>query len=254
MKSCSVTGMVSLLCLASFHLSRARAGDEDCVATTLGTVLDLKWKSRPEWGDMAVSILKGEAMDTRKGWWRPARQRYGWEWLRSRFDSNADGRIQRSELPEAERYFDRVDDNLDGVISAADFDGQRDGQSEGRARSFFRTLDSDSNGRVSRGELSKFFDRADREQLGFLTPEDLEVALSEPDPSRAKERGKNEDPSRWQMLSRLLSGQLGSLRGGPALGELAPDFTLKTRDGKTSITLSSSRRKKPVVLIFGSFT
>lgn len=40
----------------------------------------------------------------------------------------------------------------------------------------------------------------------------------------------------------------------PRVGEMAPDFTLKTADGKRSVTLSSFRGKRPVVLVFGSFT
>lgn len=39
-----------------------------------------------------------------------------------------------------------------------------------------------------------------------------------------------------------------------AVGDLAPDFRLKTKDGKHEISLSSFRGKKPVVLIFGSYT
>ena len=38
------------------------------------------------------------------------------------------------------------------------------------------------------------------------------------------------------------------------VGDKAPDFTLKTVDGKKSVTLSSFRGHKPVVLIFGSYT
>jgi hypothetical protein len=38
------------------------------------------------------------------------------------------------------------------------------------------------------------------------------------------------------------------------LGDVAPDFTLKTVDGKTEVTLSEFRCQKPVVLIFGSYT
>lgn len=38
------------------------------------------------------------------------------------------------------------------------------------------------------------------------------------------------------------------------VGELAPDFTLLTQDGKSKMSLSDSRGKKPVVLIFGSYT
>ncbi len=39
-----------------------------------------------------------------------------------------------------------------------------------------------------------------------------------------------------------------------AVGDLAPDFRLKTKDGKHEVRLSGFRGKKPVVLIFGSYT
>jgi len=38
------------------------------------------------------------------------------------------------------------------------------------------------------------------------------------------------------------------------VGDAAPDFTLPDQKGKTEVTLSSFRGKKPVVLIFGSYT
>jgi hypothetical protein len=37
-------------------------------------------------------------------------------------------------------------------------------------------------------------------------------------------------------------------------GDRAPDFTLKSPDGKQNITLSDFRGKKPVALVFGSYT
>lgn len=40
----------------------------------------------------------------------------------------------------------------------------------------------------------------------------------------------------------------------PAVGEAAPDFTLKSRDGKQEITRSKFQADRPLVLIFGSFT
>lgn len=40
----------------------------------------------------------------------------------------------------------------------------------------------------------------------------------------------------------------------PKVGQLAPDFALKTPDGKRTIRLSSFRGKRPVVLVFGSLT
>lgn len=38
------------------------------------------------------------------------------------------------------------------------------------------------------------------------------------------------------------------------LGDPAPDFTLADPKGKNEVTLSSFKDKKPVVLIFGSYT
>ena len=40
----------------------------------------------------------------------------------------------------------------------------------------------------------------------------------------------------------------------PKAGDLAPDFTLSDIEGTKSETLSSFRGKKPVALVFGSFT
>jgi len=52
----------------------------------------------------------------------------------------------------------------------------------------------------------------------------------------------------------MLKGEIGSLREGPAPGAQAPAFRLRTHDGKRTVSLSDYRGKKPVVLIFGSFT
>ena len=38
------------------------------------------------------------------------------------------------------------------------------------------------------------------------------------------------------------------------VGDIAPDFYLKTADGLRTVSLSSFRGKSPVVLIFGSYT
>jgi hypothetical protein len=43
-------------------------------------------------------------------------------------------------------------------------------------------------------------------------------------------------------------------RGALTEGERAPDFTLPTADRTGSVTLSSHRGHRPVVLIFGSYT
>jgi hypothetical protein len=44
-------------------------------------------------------------------------------------------------------------------------------------------------------------------------------------------------------------------RGGPTrVGDVAPDFDLPPVDRKARVTLSSFRGKRPVVLVFGSYT
>jgi hypothetical protein len=47
-----------------------------------------------------------------------------------------------------------------------------------------------------------------------------------------------------------MSARAGHLQ----LGDAAPDFTLKTLDGSAQVRLSAFKYKKPVVLIFGSYT
>jgi hypothetical protein len=44
-------------------------------------------------------------------------------------------------------------------------------------------------------------------------------------------------------------------RGGSRqVGDVAPDFSLETVDHQSTVTLSSFRGEKPVVLVFGSYT
>ena len=43
-------------------------------------------------------------------------------------------------------------------------------------------------------------------------------------------------------------------RLAPKAGEVAPDFTVTDVTGTESVTLSAFRGKKPVVLVFGSYT
>ncbi len=48
--------------------------------------------------------------------------------------------------------------------------------------------------------------------------------------------------------------KLDQLDAGPKAGDRAPDFSLKTEDGKSEIRLSKLIGKRPVVLVFGSYT
>jgi Ca2+-binding EF-hand superfamily protein len=236
------------------------------LARMLGEALERSWPERPEWADMAAAILKDEPLDAGAGWFRRAERRHDWRWALDRFDADEDGDIERAELSCDGAAFDRLDRDRDGVLTAGDL-GERMGDKRapelasggplaGAAEPLFRRLDRDSNGRLSREEVLDLFVRADREGLGFVTAEELRDALSEPAPLRPKEPSPPAIWMRspWYWLHMLFSRQLGSFREGPRLGDPAPDFRLPTRDGTAEIALSSSRGKRPVVLIFGSFT
>ena len=54
--------------------------------------------------------------------------------------------------------------------------------------------------------------------------------------------------------TKLMKRQKGLNATAPKAGDMAPDFTLKDISGTQSITLSDFRGKKPVALVFGSFT
>jgi hypothetical protein len=43
-------------------------------------------------------------------------------------------------------------------------------------------------------------------------------------------------------------------KGTLTVGQPAPDFTLRAREGGATVRLSSFRGSKPVVLVFGSYT
>ncbi len=58
----------------------------------------------------------------------------------------------------------------------------------------------------------------------------------------------------FQFRSKLLKQQLELNKLAPKAGDLAPDFTLSDISGTESITLSDFRDKKPVALVFGSYT
>ena len=53
---------------------------------------------------------------------------------------------------------------------------------------------------------------------------------------------------------RLMPAQKKLDAKAPRAGDLAPDFTLFDIEGKDSVTLSDFRGKRPVALVFGSFT
>lgn len=93
-------------------------------------------------------------------------------------------------------------------------------------RMMIHLMDMNNDGQISEVEYRKFFADADQDKNGFIT---------------AKE------------IADLISRKLQEVNG-PNMGEMAPDFALRTLDGDKDIKLSDFRDKLPVVLVFGSYT
>ncbi len=223
----------------------AQAADETSLA--LGDA----WPDRPEWLDMYTAILNDEPMGPTNGWFKTSatQTRYGWDATRTKLDRDGDGKVARKEYPGDDESFARLDRDRDGDLTAADFDFSK-AYSASPGSMLFSRLDRDGDGKVVREEVERFFKAADADGAGFLSRLDLERALPAPSGSM----GPGDRPTKAQLIKGLFRQEIGSLQSGPRLDESAPDFTLKTADGRQEITLSKIVGPKPVVLIFGNFT
>ena len=114
-----------------------------------------------------------------------------------------------------------------------------------------RRADRDGNGKVTREELEAFFRAADSGGQGFLSLSDLQEAFAPPPAAPVPGRA-----GRRRRPSSAASSVARSARSspGPKLDDSAPDFTLKTNDGKDEVTLSKLIGPRPVVLVFGNST
>lgn len=208
----------------------------------------------PEAVRMLAAVLRGSRMGPGDGWFGPAQSRYTWEWLAKRCGVDpTKGGITRKQFPGSDAAFARLDRNKDGKIAPEDFDWSERSpymQMSSMVTRLYRKLNAEGNGRVSKGEWLQFFDKA-AQGKDHLTPDDFRDALlggpsPQPQPS--------DMPSQAVLIRGLFAGELGSMKEGPKLNEPAPDFTLKTSDGKEVVQLSKRIGPKPVVLVFGSFT
>jgi Ca2+-binding EF-hand superfamily protein len=213
----------------------------------------------PEFFQMLGSILvNGSNMGPNSGWFHESESRYGWAWLTGRFDLNKDDILTAEELKGAASLFRALDRDGDGVVTGEDVDWSprsRYLQARSQARGRFSRMDQNGNGRISLEEWEKAFEQVAKAKK-FLTLDDIADLLYPPAPPVAKaERAvASAGPSRATLLKGLFSGEIGSAHEGPGLGQEAPAFTLDTHDKSRRISLADYRGKKPVVLIFGSFT
>ncbi len=206
-----------------------------------------------EFFEMLSAITDLPNMGPGDGWFHPSKSRYDWKWLLKRYDRNGDGKIEASEFTGPRDLFARLDRDGDGVLRADDFDWTEKApfvRQMGMARSWVGRIGNGQSGRITKEEWDEFFRKASAGK-GHLTADDLYRALMKP-PKREGPPGP--EPSPFVFLNGFLTGELGSFFEGPGIGDRAPNFTLKTHDGKRTVSLKDYRGKKPVVLVFGSFT
>ncbi len=159
----------------------------------------------------------------------------------------------RKEFGGPTELFDRLDRDRNGTITPADLDWSESSpywRQFSQANQWIGQVGNE--GKLTREEWQKLFDKFS-ERKSYMNADDVRAMLNPPRPPGAL-RGPGKLPSKKILLKGLASGELGSASEGPKIGQRAPDFTLATHDGRRTIALSNFRNKKPVVLVFGSFT
>jgi thiol-disulfide isomerase/thioredoxin len=223
-------------------------------ATKVADWLDKEYPApQPESVKMLVHILrKGVQMTGHDGWFGPAASRYTWKWLAEHNGLEADAKaIPKDKFRGSAELFERLDRDGDGSITPSDLDwSDRNPMTMQLAfvSRLFRRLDTNSDGKITREDLDAFFKMA-ADGKDHITPEDLRKVLI---PRSGYLPG--DQPSTAVLVRGFFAGEIGSFNEGPKVGDTAPDFTLKTADGKKSVTLSKLAGHKPVVLVFGNFT
>ncbi|HTU89691.1 MAG TPA: hypothetical protein VMF69_06300 [Gemmataceae bacterium] len=203
----------------------------------------------PEGVRMLIAALRGSTVGPGVGWFGPAQTRYSWKRLAGRCGVDpTQGSIPPSRLGGSEAWFRRLDRNKDGVLTPDDLDWSYSNtyvqMSDMLNRIVFKKLNRGGNGQLTKDELLQFFDKAAKGK-DYISADDFRDAF-------VKGSAAGPRPDVW--IRGLFAGDLGSMNEGPKLNEPAPDFTLKTPDGKDTIQLSKRIGVKPIVLVFGSFT
>lgn len=213
----------------------------------------------PEAARMFLVLAAGGRMGGDSGWFGPSQSLYTWERLAQRHGIDPARGIPRARFlgsPEAFRVLDR---DRNGLLTAADLDWSATSPlslAGARAKALFRMID-DGDGRVTPEEWQALYRKLSGDK-GYLALDDLlPILLERKTPTRGpgkKGNAKQAEKMRWAMIKGFMDGDVGSWCEGPSVGERAPNFTRPTVDGSAKINLADSFGKRPVVLIFGSFT
>lgn len=238
----------------------------------------------------ALALFAGPGLEAQRG----GGSADAWTLLSAKYDKNRDGKITPAEYPRAAGKFDAYDRNGDGAITRQDFTGgarrrpagPRGGGDQSRIAAYLAAAaDTDCDLTVTAKERKAFADTlmaADGKQLdaaklkqvvtgglsgprgrmrsrmvvraldddrnGIIVAADLERMFALLDRNRDGVIAATEIPGRRRSV-RPPEAQL------PRPGDPAHDFDLPyTGKRQGSVKLSSFAGKKPVALIFGSYT
>jgi thiol-disulfide isomerase/thioredoxin len=219
---------------------------------------DLEAGRRPDAADEFMSLLFSTRAQPVPNWYGPCRSRYDWAWVSARYDANRDGQVGRKEFSGSEPTWSLLDHDGDGVLTGEDFDWENSAwaRQENLVQQRFRSIDADNDGRVTAEEWAKVFSSAAGSN-GALSVDDFRRTLLN---AQTPQQGQNLDrrpmtaKRRADYIRAILREDAGTISEGPQVGELAPEFTLKTQDGKGPISLSSFRGSRPVVITMGCYT
>ena len=210
---------------------------------------------RGEFLQMFDAVVSGSQMGPGDGWFKPSQSRFTWERFRRTFDKGNAGRVTAKKFAGSPELFESLDRDGDGAITADDLDWSDSApyfRQLSVAQQLLRRIDENGDRKLSKEEWMAAFNKAAKGK-NTLDPEAVRRILYPPTPPFTFKKSGG-GPSKETLLLGLLTGELGSGAEGPTLEGMAPDFTLPTPTGKATITLADYRNKKPVVLIFGSFT
>jgi thiol-disulfide isomerase/thioredoxin len=229
--------------------------DDPKEAKRVADLIDKQYPApQPEVVKMLVDILRGSKLDGSDGWFGPAQSRYTFDWLAKRNGVDPqDKAIPKDKFRGDVALFERLDRNGDGKIAPDDFDWSDKNPYVLQANLYnrlFRRIDTSGDGKLTREELDAFFKMVAKDK-DFFTADDLRQVMIPRGPAGF---GPGDGPSIPVLVRGVFSGEVGSMYEGPKLGEIAPNFKLKTPDGKETFSLSKLIGPKPVVLIFGNFT
>src|SRR5262249_10584634 len=141
------------------------------------------WAFEREFTHMLFSMANpATMMGGGGGWWKPSQSRYDWQWLADRYDSDGEGKISREQLNGGAGLFNRLDRDRDGYITEDDLDWSskseylKQGQ---QSNSLFYMFDANSNGRISKEEWEKVFDKLAKDK-GYISQDDVRELFRKP--------------------------------------------------------------------------